>query len=153
MSVHNDRRQTWRVLIIDDRAKFADAVRDMAHLYGCETRTALNLSTAVQEVTQWQPHLVILDLHMPVDKWEPKPALGAKYNLTQRSLAFCEQLTTHPRLHHVVVCVVSVDNQVEQVQLAEHAGAHRFWPKDGFGANEFEEMLRLVESANTPSGS
>jgi CheY-like chemotaxis protein len=130
MRVDNPLRPRWRVLIIDDRVKFADGVRDMAHLYGCETRTALKLSTAIPLLTHWLPHLVVLDLHMPADDWEPKPALRARYNLTQRSLAFCEQLTTHSRFQNVVVCIVSVDCQAEQVERAKQAGAHRFWSKD-----------------------
>jgi CheY-like chemotaxis protein len=143
-------KQSWRILVVDDRFKFGETVRDIASLFNCNTRIALSLQSAVQHLAHWNPHLVLLDLHLPPDEWEPVPALRTKYDPTQRSLALCEQITAHPRFQHVTVCFVTVDNQREQRLLAQQAGAHGFWTKSEFGAEALEHLLCRVEAVNTP---
>ncbi len=133
-----------RILIVDDLPVWADSVSAMASLYDCEVRIATTLNTAVRELARWQPQLIILDLHMPRDTWEPIPALRKKYLPTQKTLAFCEQVTTHPQLQDVIVAIVSVENQVEQQMLALQAGAHFFYTKGNFDAAKFSFLLDQI---------
>ena len=140
----------YRILIVDDLPVWADSASAIAGLFNCETRVATTLNTAVRELARWRPQLIILDLHMPCDTWEPVPALRKKYLPTQKTLAFCEQVTTHPQLSHVVVAIVSVENQVEQQMLALQAGAHFFYTKGDFDAAKFSfllDQLRLEDPA------
>ena len=137
-----DKIQTpWRVLVVDDLPTWGDGVMSMAELLKCEVRAVTNLQDAVRELSRWQPQLIILDLHMPRDEWEPEPLLRLKYKPNQKTLAFCEQVTTHPLLQHVVVAMVSVENQREQQALALEAGAHFFYTKGDFGVERFEFLL------------
>ena len=142
--------QNWRILVVDDRFKFGETVRDIATLFGCTTHLALNLSAAVHQLIHWEPHLILLDLHLPPDEWEPVPALQTKYDPTQRSLALCEQITSHPRFQNITVCIVTVDDQPQQRMLANQAGAHFFWTKSEFGADALEVTLRHVQAATQP---
>lgn len=142
--------QPWRILVVDDRFKFGETVKDIAVLFGCTTRVVLNLPAAVHQLVHWNPHLILLDLHLPPDEWDPVPALQKKYNPTQRSLALCEQITSHARFQHITVCIVTVDDQPEQRNLAKQAGAHYFWTKSDFGADALEVTLHRVRATNQP---
>lgn len=141
MTMPNGMQPPWRVLVVDDLPAWGDGVSSMAGLFDCKVRVATNLSAAVRELARWQPQLIILDLHMPRDEWEPIPILGLKYKPNQKTLAFCEQVTTHPQLQHVIVAMVSVENQPEQQALALEAGAHFFYTKGDFGMERFEFLL------------
>lgn len=141
MNMQNGMELPWRVLVVDDLPVWGDGVRSMAGVLQCETRVVTNLSAAVRELARWRPHLIILDLHMPRDEWEPEPLLRLKYKPNQKTLAFCEQVTTHPQLQHVIVAMVSVENQLEQQALALEAGAHFFYTKGDFDLEKFEFLL------------
>ena len=54
-------------------------IRHFSSLFNCEVRHASRLTAAVQELARWKPQLIILDLHMPRDPWQPVPALQGKY--------------------------------------------------------------------------
>ena len=135
-----------RILIVDDLPVWADSISAFAGLFGCEARTATTLQTAVRELIRWQPQLIILDLHMPRDEWEPVHAIGQKYAPNQKTLAFCEQVTSHPKLGHVIVAMVSVENQVEQQALALRAGADFFYTKGDFNVDKFEFLLNQIRA-------
>lgn len=150
MNMRDEMQPPWRVLVVDDLPAWGDGVRSIAGLFDCELRVTTNLSAAVRELARWQPQLIILDLHMPRDEWEPEPLLRLKYKPNQKTLAFCEQVTTHPQLQHVIVAMVSVENQLEQQALALEAGAHCFYTKGDFGVEKFESLLSQL-AAKSPA--
>jgi CheY-like chemotaxis protein len=139
-------QKRWRILIVDDLPVWADTIKTMAHMFGCDIRLATNLESAVRELVQWSPHLILLDLHMPWDAWEPLPTIGRKYKVNQRTLAFCEQVTSEPALSHIVVAVTSVESQAEHQALAFQAGAHRYYTKGDFSVNHLEDLLSQVQA-------
>lgn len=143
----------WRVLVVDDLPIWADSVSLFANHFNCQVHIATNLSKAVQELAVWRPHLIILDLHMPRDPWEPIPRLRQKYRPNQKTLAFCEQVTSHPELRKVVVAMASVEEQREQQEQAWQAGAHYFFNKGNFTVETFEKLLHHVQEINTPTPS
>jgi CheY-like chemotaxis protein len=149
MNEQNKMSTPWRVLIVDDLPKWGDSISSMASLFDCDVRVTTNLSAAVRELARWQPQLIILDLHMPRDEWEPVPQLALKYKPNLKTLAFCEQVTTHPQLSHVLVAMVSVENQLEQQALALEAGAHFFYTKGEFNVEKFDFLLSQL-TAESP---
>lgn len=150
MNIQGEIQPPWRVLVVDDLPAWGEGVNSLAELFHCEVRVTMNLSAAVRELARWQPQLIILDLHMPRDEWEPEPLLRLKYKPNQKTLAFCEQVTTHPQLQHVIVAMVSVENQLEQQALALEAGAHFFYTKGDFGVEKFEFLLSQL-TAKSPA--
>lgn len=140
-------KQTWRVLVVDDLPVWADTITHFATLFDCEVRLATTLSAAARDLARWQPHLIILDLHMPRDSWQPTPQLREKYGPHQKSLAFCEQVTSHPKLSDVIVAVATVEEQPEQQVLARQAGAHYFYNKADFTVAHFEDLLARTHAA------
>ena len=131
----------WRVLVVDDMAIWANTIRHFSTLFNCEVRHASRLTAAVQELARWKPHLIILDLHMPRDPWQPIPDLQGKYAPDQKTLAFCEQVTSHPKLAHILVTITSVEQQPEQQAIAMSAGAHYFFTKGEFDVDKFTSLL------------
>jgi CheY-like chemotaxis protein len=146
MNNQTEEQRPWRVLIVDDLPTWGDSVGSLATLLGCQVRTAANLSAAVRELARWRPHLIILDWHMPRDEWEPVPALQKKYKPNQKTLAFWEQVTTHPQLSHILIAMVSVENQFEQQKLALDAGAHFFYTKGDFDSEKFAFLISQLEA-------
>lgn len=136
--------ELWRVLVVDDLPLWANQIRDYGRLFPCEVRHAVRLSAAAQEVARWDPHLIILDFHMPRDPWQPIEALKAKYAPDQKTLAFCEQIVTHPKLKDIVVIFCSVEEQAEQQALTRRAGAADFFTKGEFSINLFASVLQRV---------
>ncbi len=138
-----------RVLVVDDLYKFYSEVKRFAALLDCETRLATNLTVASRELEQWTPHIILLDLHLPSDRWEPPPELRHKYEPTQKALAFCQQVTASPRFQDVRVFFVSVDRQARHMELARQAGAHGFLRKSHFTMEVFERLLTRVRAPSS----
>lgn len=132
---------TTRVLIVDDLPHWADVIRGYSHLYDCEVRHATNLTAALKDVARWRPQIILLDLHMPRDAWQPKSGLKRKYGPAQKSLAFCEQVTSHPELQDVLVVITSVEDQSEQKAAGLAAGAFAFYTKAEFNVESFAALL------------
>ena len=141
-----DETHRWRILVVDDMPVWADSIKLLANLLNCDVRLATNLQSAVRELGQWLPHLILLDLHMPWDGWEPLPAIGHKYRMDQRSLAFCEQVRSEPSLSHIIIAITSVESQLEHQQMAFHAGAHRYYSKGDFSTQQLEDLLAQVQA-------
>ena len=141
----------WHVLVVDDMAIWANTIRHFSTLFNCEVRHASRLTAAVQELARWKPHLIILDLHMPRDPWQPIPELQGKYAPDQKTLAFCEQVTSHPKLAHILVTITSVEQQPEQQAIAISAGAHHFFTKGEFDVDKFTSLLVEVSQRNPTS--
>lgn len=141
----------WRILVVDDLPVWGESVQAMAAMLDCDVHVATNLNAAVRELGNWSPHLILLDLHMPWDAWEPLPSLRRKYKPNQRTLAFCEQVTTEPTLNHIVIVIVSVENQIEHQEKAFHAGAHRFYTKGEFTTQQLEDLLKQMHTIYIPT--
>lgn len=139
----------WRILIIDDLPVWATVIRDMAALLQSEVSLATNLSVAMRMLNNWEPHLILLDMHMPRDKWEPLAALQEKYDPSLKTLAFCEQITSDPKWSQVMVVMTSVEEQSRLQELASTAGAHAFFTKDDFNGQKLQELLRQIDQRDT----
>lgn len=149
----NPEGKPWRVLVVDDMAIWANTIRHFSTLFNCEVRHASRLTAAVQELARWKPHLIILDLHMPRDPWQPIPELQGKYAPDQKTLAFCEQVTSHPKLAHILVTITSVEQQPEQQAIAMSAGAHHFFTKGEFDVDKFTSLFVEVSQRKLASHS
>jgi CheY-like chemotaxis protein len=139
--------QPWRILVVDDLPMWEETIRIMAKPLGAEVRAAANLSLALREVSRWDPHLVLLDLHMPRDSWVPQKKLLEKYGRTLPTLAFCELVTTTPQLNHIKVILTSVESKGILKRLARQASAHGFCPKGELNFNKLKELLGELEHA------
>jgi CheY-like chemotaxis protein len=59
-------RNTFRILAVDDKPENLKVVVSLLRLVGFETNEAMNGSEAVKKCEEWAPHLILMDLRMPV---------------------------------------------------------------------------------------
>jgi PAS domain S-box-containing protein len=59
-------QQNYRVLVVDDRQENRDLLIQLLGSVGFQIRTATNGKEAISIWQQWQPHLIWMDLRMPV---------------------------------------------------------------------------------------
>jgi CheY-like chemotaxis protein len=57
---------SFRLLIVEDKATNRDLLRRLLEPLGCEVRIAVNGAEGVTAWETWQPHLVWMDMRMPV---------------------------------------------------------------------------------------
>jgi CheY-like chemotaxis protein len=55
-----------RILVVDDNLDAADSLKMMLHLYRFDVRTAYSGKAALNIVQEFNPHVAIIDLSMPV---------------------------------------------------------------------------------------
>ncbi|HAZ48140.1 MAG TPA: hypothetical protein DDW76_17715 [Cyanobacteria bacterium UBA11369] len=56
----------YRILVVDDRPENSDLISQLLNAIGFETRTAANGQTAIEQWQKWHPHLIWMDMRMPV---------------------------------------------------------------------------------------
>ncbi len=144
---------TIRVLVVDDLLYWADSIRKYSLLYDCEIRHAVNFPAAIKEVRRWRPQIILLDLHMPPDDWKPEESLKQVYGPARKSLAFCKQITSHPKLQEVLVIITSVENQTEHLEAGLAAGAFAFYTKPDFSVEVFGGLMAEAEKRAAASES
>ncbi len=96
------------VLIIDDNASTADALREMVTIFGVEARTAYGARAGLMVLNRQKPALVLLDLNMP----------GLS------GLEVLRFIRRDMRLSDVPVVVVTSEDQKELHREAIDAGAN-----------------------------
>ncbi|NJR62281.1 MAG: PAS domain S-box protein [Cyanobacteria bacterium CRU_2_1] len=57
---------TYRILIVDDLQENRDLISQLLHTVGFETRTANNGQAAIAQWQTWHPHLIWMDMRMPI---------------------------------------------------------------------------------------
>jgi PAS domain S-box-containing protein len=57
---------TYRILVVDDRPENRDPLVQLLQSVGFDTRTAINGQDAIAQWHHWHPHLIWMDMRMPV---------------------------------------------------------------------------------------
>lgn len=57
---------TYRILVVDDRSENRDIITQLLGSVGLEVRTANNGQEAIATWESWQPHLIWMDMRMPI---------------------------------------------------------------------------------------
>ena len=80
-STINDPPSTKRVLVVDDNVDAAATLADLLELWGHEVRVAHDGRLALEEVSRFQPEVVLLDIGLPqMDGDEEARRLGEQAN-------------------------------------------------------------------------
>lgn len=56
----------YRILVVDDRPENRDLIAQLLDTVGFETRMAMNGQDAIQQWQEWHPHLIWMDMRMPI---------------------------------------------------------------------------------------
>jgi PAS domain S-box-containing protein len=59
-------KDTYRILVVDDNEQNMKVVVTFLHLAGFETNEAFNGEEAIAKFETWSPHLILMDIRMPV---------------------------------------------------------------------------------------
>ncbi|MEK7720456.1 MAG: ATP-binding protein, partial [Bacteroidota bacterium] len=57
---------TYRILVVDDKNDNLKVASDLLKLVGFETNEAANGEVAIEKFESWNPHLILMDMRMPV---------------------------------------------------------------------------------------
>ena len=135
----------YRVLIVDDRQENRELIWQLLQMVGFETRSATNGQEAIATWQQWHPHLIWMDMRMPVmDGYEATRRIRAQENRSRTAIialtasAFEEQQAT--------VLAAGCDDFVRKPfrepilfeKMAEHLGVHYVYEeKENLQASHF----------------
>ncbi|MBW4574424.1 MAG: PAS domain S-box protein [Aphanothece sp. CMT-3BRIN-NPC111] len=150
----------YRVLVVDDRRENWELLTQLLQAVGFETRTATNGQEAIAQWQNWHPHLIWMDMRMPVmDGYEATRRIRAQENEGSRcaivaltASAFEEQQAT--------VLAAGCDDFVrkpfrEQVlfeKMAEHLGVRYIYEeKQQEVRKNKEEELHSCDLAVMPA--
>jgi PAS domain S-box-containing protein len=56
----------YRILVVDDKAENLQVVVNLLNMVGFETKEALNGEDAIEKFEEWDPHLILMDMRMPI---------------------------------------------------------------------------------------
>ncbi len=57
---------TYRILVVDDKDDNLKVASDLLKLVGFETKEAINGVDAIEKFESWNPHLILMDMRMPI---------------------------------------------------------------------------------------
>lgn len=60
------KNESYRILVVDDRDENLKVAIDLLKLVGFETNEAVNGLEAIEKFEKWNPHLILMDMRMPV---------------------------------------------------------------------------------------
>jgi signal transduction histidine kinase/DNA-binding response OmpR family regulator len=130
---------TYRILVVDDRPEGRDLIAQLLGTVGFETRTATNGQEAVQQWQQWHPHLIWMDMRMPVmDGYEATRQIREKE-------ARGRGISTHslnPPLHQPTVIIALTASAFEEERASILAAGC-----DDFVRKPFREQVIFVKMA------
>ncbi|HTL87801.1 MAG TPA: PAS domain S-box protein [Leptolyngbya sp.] len=79
-------QEKYRILVVDDRAENREFVEQLLTMVGFATRSAINGEDAIAQWQRWQPHLILMDMRMPVmDGYEATRQIRAMESPQARS--------------------------------------------------------------------
>jgi two-component system sensor histidine kinase/response regulator len=153
---------SYRILVVDDRAENRDFVEQLLQMVGFETQSAVNGEEAIAQWQQWQPHLILMDMRMPImNGYEATQQIRALESAQTRSKilaltasAFEEQRTS--------ILAAGCDDFLAKPfreshlfeKLAKHLGVNYLYKEDNEHPIDSSHELTLTCSmlATMPSG-
>jgi PAS domain S-box-containing protein len=117
----------YRILVVDDRAENREPLSQLLQSVGFATRTAVDGQEAVAQWQSWRPHLIWMDMRMPI--------LDG-YAATRRIRALEQQMRA-PRCKILAITASAFDDQRDEVFAA---GCDDFVHKPFRTAVIFEKM-------------
>ena len=123
-----DGQPLYRLLVVDDKEDNRTLLFDLLSKVGFETRQVSNGEEAVEEFKNWKPHMIFMDMRMPVmDGFEAIRRIRA------------DAAGTNVKIISVTASVFEEDRR-----LVLAAGADEFLPKPIREADLFEMVRRLL---------
>jgi chemosensory pili system protein ChpA (sensor histidine kinase/response regulator) len=123
LQFQNNKRKPTRILYVEDAEVIRDTIFRLLEVYGYQVAYAKNGQEGVDMAIQWQPDLVLMDLHMPV-----MDGFKAIY-----------EIRFNPKTQHIPIIVVSAWSGKREQDQARLAGANGYFVKP-------PDLNRLIEA-------
>jgi CheY-like chemotaxis protein len=114
-----------RVLIVDDEIGIASAVQSRLEIEGHESVIVTDGQAAIEQVREEKPDLILLDVMIP------------KIN----GIEVCRALKKDPRTKDIPIIMLTVMNQVKDLEAAFAAGANDYLNKPF----QFAQLLAKID--------
>ena len=118
----------WSILVVDDEANTVEFLRITLEMSGYEVLEALDGATALKQVAEHQPDLVLLDVMMP----------------KMDGLAVCRRLRAEPATADLPIVILSARTSVEAIREGLAAGATRYLTKPITRDNLLETIREVL---------
>jgi PAS domain S-box-containing protein len=147
---------TYRILIVDDRAENRDLIEQLLTTVGFETQTAINGQAAIACWKTWQPHLIWMDMRMPIlDGYAATRQIRSQERSARRTkiialtasafeeqratilAAGCDDLVSKPFREHIIF-----------EKMAKHLGVQYVYADEPEALPEAEPKLNLQTLKN-----
>lgn len=132
---------SYRVLVADDRPENRDPLIQILQLVGFDTRAALNGQDALNQWQTWRPHLIWMDMRMPVmDGYEATRRIrSAEFGMRNvQDIANADFQTVNPLPTKIIALTANTLNDQRQGILA--VGCDDFVHKPFYAAEIFRKM-------------
>jgi signal transduction histidine kinase/CheY-like chemotaxis protein len=121
-------QQEYRILVVDDRLENRQLLLKLLQTIGFQVREATNGQEAVEMWQQWQPHLIWMDMRMPVMNG---------YEATQ-------QIKSHLQGQATVIIALTASTLEEEKAIVLSAGCDDFVRKPFYEEVIFEKMAQYL---------
>ena len=125
LSPKSNQEKTIRILYVEDSTVIRDTIARLLELKGYKVNYAKNGKEGVELAVTWQPHVVLMDLRMPVMDG---------YNAIS-------EIRANPSTSHLPIFVISAWSSKKERTQATIAGANKFFVKP-------PDLNRLIEAIN-----
>ena len=107
------KEKTTKILYVEDTEVIRDTIARLLQMNGYDVSFARNGKEGVEKAKQWKPHIILMDLRMPV----------------MDGYHAIEALKSNPQTNHIPVIVVSAWSSKKERTQAKLAGADDFFVK------------------------
>lgn len=121
-------RQEYRILVVDDRWENRQLLRRLLQPVGFQVKEAANGREAIEMWQQWQPHLIWMDMRMPVMNG---------YEATQK-------IKSHLRGQATAIIALTASTLEEEKAIVLSAGCDDFVRKPFHEEDIFDKMAQFL---------
>lgn len=147
-------QKEYRILVVDDRTENRQLLLKLLEPIGFQVKEASNGSEAIEMWQQWQPHLIWMDMRMPVMNGYEATQKIKSHLQGQATVILALTASTFEEEKSVVLSAGCDDfvrkpfqEEVIFEKMAEFLGVRYVYEEiDSEALSEFEEMARLTSS-------
>lgn len=113
LQLKDNKSQPTRILYVEDAEVMRDTIFRLLEVYGYKVTYAKNGEEGVEMAIEWQPDLVLMDLHMPI----------------MNGFKAIQEIRFNPKTHHIPIIVISAWSGKKERDQARLAGANDYFDK------------------------
>ncbi len=122
------KQHSWRILVVDDNPQHRTLLKELLNVVGFDVQDAINGEDAVEKNLLWHPHLILMDIRMPV----------------MNGYDAARKIKSDPEGKNTVIFALTADALQEERGKMISAGCDDFVSKPIQIAEIFEKMAKYL---------